>query len=118
MTRNLSRFIIIIAAMLIELSAAAQVKDISLSAGVNVPIYKDIEGDAVINVSYGQFFRNGLGYRAGLQWIPSVADVSNAFGTPVAFAYRTKARTLRERVYAGTIGSADVISRDFGYGNE
>lgn len=39
MTRNLSRFIIIIAAMLIELSAAAQVKDISLSAGVNVPIY-------------------------------------------------------------------------------
>lgn len=118
MTRNLSRFIIIIAAMLIELSAAAQVKDISLSAGVNVPIYKELESDAVFNVSYGQFFRNGLGYRAGLQWIPSVADVSNAFGMPVAFAYRTKARTSRERVYAGAMGSADVISRDFGYGNE
>ena len=52
--------------MLIGLSAAAQVKDISLSAGVNVPIYKDLESDAVINVSYGQFFRNGLGFRAGL----------------------------------------------------
>ena len=51
--RNLQHFIIIITAMLIGLSAAAQVKDISLSAGVNVPIYKDLESDAVINVSYG-----------------------------------------------------------------
>ena len=75
--------------MLIGLSAAAQVKDISLSAGVNVPIYKDLESDAVINVSYGQFFRNDLGFRAGLQWNPSVVNVSNAFGIPVAFAYRT-----------------------------
>lgn len=82
MTRNLSRFIITIAATLIELSAAAQVKDVSLSAGVNVPIYKDLKDDAIINVSYGQFFRNGLGFRAGLQWISSVANVSNAFGTP------------------------------------
>lgn len=87
--RNLQHFIIIITAMLIGLSAAAQVKDISLSAGVNVPIYKDLESDAVINVSYGQFFRNGLGFRAGLQWNPSVVNVSNAFGIPVAFAYRT-----------------------------
>ena len=116
--RNLQHFIIIIAAMLIELSAAAQEKDISLSAGVNVPIYKDIEGDAVINVSYGQFFRNGLGFRAGLQWNPSVVNVSNAFGTPVAFAYRTKTRTSRERIYAGVEGSADVISQGAVYDNE
>ena len=114
MTRNLSRFIILIAATLTGLSAAAQVKDISLSAGVNVPIYKDLESDAVINVSYGQFFRNGLGFRAGLQWIPSVADVSNAFGMPVAFAYRTKARTTPERIS----GAADAMLQDFGYGNE
>ena len=118
MTRNLSRFIIIIATTLIELSAAAQVKDISLSAGVNVPIHKDLEGDAVINVSYGQFFRNRIGFRAGLQWVPSVANVSNAFGTPVAFTYRTNTRTMRERAYAGVVGSADVISQDFGYGKE
>lgn len=116
--RNLQHFIIIIAAMLIGLSAAAQVKDISLSAGVNVPIYKDLESDAVINVSYGQFFRNGLGFRAGLQWNPSVVNVSNAFGTPVAFAYRTKTRTSRERIYAGVESSSDVISQDSGYGNE
>ena len=39
--------------MLIGLSAAAQVKDISLSAGVNVPIYKDLESDAVIKSAMG-----------------------------------------------------------------
>ena len=116
--RNLQHFIIIITAMLIGLSAAAQVKDISLSAGVNVPIYKELESDAVINVSYGQFFRNGLGFRAGLQWNPSVVNVSNAFGTPVAFAYRTKTRTSRERIYAGVEGSADVISQGAVYDNE
>ena len=116
--RNLQHFIIIITAMLIGLSAAAQVKDISLSAGVNVPIYKDLESDAVINVSYGQFFRNGLGFRAGLQWNPSVVNVSNAFGTPVAFAYRTKTRTSRERICAGVEGSADVISQGAVYDNE
>ena len=110
--RNLQHFIIIIAAMLIGLSAAAQVKDISLSAGVNVPIYKDLESDAVINVSYGQFFRNGLGFRAGLQWNPSVVNVSKAF------AYRTKTRTSRERIYAGVEGSADVISQGAVYDNE
>ena len=110
--------LIIITAMLIGLSAAAQVKDISLSAGVNVPIYKDFESDAVINVSYGQFFRNGLGFRAGLQWIPSVVNVSNAFGTPVAFAYRTKTRTSWDRIYAGFEGSADVISQGAVYDNE
>ena len=116
--RNLQHFIIIITAMLIGLSAVAQVKDISLSAGVNVPIYKDLESDAVINVSYGQFFRNGLGFRAGLQWNPSVVNVSNAFGTPVAFAYRTKTRTSRERICAGVEGSADVISQGAVYDNE
>ena len=118
MTRHFSHCLIIITAMLIGLSAAAQVKDISLSAGVNVPIYKDLESDAVINVSYGQFFRNGLGFRAGLQWNPSVVNVSNAFGTPVAFAYRTKTRTSRERICAGVEGSADVISQGAVYDNE
>lgn len=72
MTRNLSRFIITIAATLIELSAAAQVKDVSLSAGVNVPIYKDLKDDAIINVSYGQFFRNGLGFN-GFRPLPMSA---------------------------------------------
>ncbi len=112
MKRKLSHFILCIAAMLVEFSMAAQVKEISLTAGVNVPLYKDVENDAVITVSYGQFFQDGFGFRAGFQWIPSVADVNCNFGMPVALAFHTKERTSQERINAGFSGAADTLTQD------
>ena len=84
-----------------SLTAFAQVQDISVLAGVNVPMYKGIESDAVVAVNYGRFYHKGLGFRVGLQWSPSVADIDNSFGIPVAFSYRTGIRGLPERLRAG-----------------
>lgn len=99
------RMYLIILAFTISLATFAQVRDISVQAGVNVPMYKDIESDAVIAVNYGQFYHTGLGFRAGAQWSPSVANINNFFGVPVSFAYRTKARTFRKRLQSGAIGA-------------
>lgn len=96
----------------LSLTAFAQMRDISVLAGVNVPMYQEIENDAVVVVSYGQFYRNGLGFRAGLQWSPSVADLDNAFGVPVAFAFRTMSRTSRERLMSGVAGSVYAMDYD------
>lgn len=87
--------------------AMAQINDISLTAGVNVPMYKGVESDAVLNVSYGRFHYNGLGFRAGFQWSPSVADVDNAFGIPLAFSYKTRSKGTRERLLSAAEGSID-----------
>lgn len=100
------------------LCTSAQTKDISISAGVNVPIYKGVESDAVVNISYGQFFRNGLGFRTGLQWSPSVADVENAFGIPVAFAYKTHSRNAQTRLQSGASGAINAAESEFIYGGD
>lgn len=84
-----------------SLTAFAQVKDVSVLAGVNVPMYKGIESDAVLAVNYGRFNHKGLGFRVGLQWSPSVADIDNSFGVPVAFSYRTGSRGFSERLQSG-----------------
>ena len=117
MTKRVFKIIIAAVASLMSLNAAAQIRDISFSAGVNVPMYKGVESDAVLSLNYGQFYWNGLGFRAGLQWSPSVSDVANAFGVPVAFAYRTKARTTKERIYSGAVGAADAMENNILYGN-
>ena len=117
MTKRVFKIIIAAVASLMSLNAAAQIRDISFSAGVHVPMYKGVESDAVLSLNYGQFYWNGLGFRAGLQWSPSVSDVANAFGVPVAFAYRTKARTTKERIYSGAVGAADAMENNILYGN-
>ena len=107
--------IIILLAM--SLTAFAQVKDVSVLAGVNVPMYKGIESDAVLAVNYGRFNHKGLGFRVGLQWSPSVADIDNSFGVPVAFSYRTGSRGFSERLQSGAAGSRDAIAYESAYGD-
>lgn len=87
----------------------AQVRDITFTAGVNVPMYKGIESDATFGVNYGYFDKNGLGFRAGVQWTPSVANIDNSFGLPLAFVWRTASRNTKERLYSGAAGAADVL---------
>ena len=78
-------------------------------AGVNVPMDRGVESDAVIAVNYGQFSHSGLGFRIGAQWSPSVADIDNSFGIPVAFAYRTRTRSTKGRLQSGVAGAMDSI---------
>ena len=87
----------------------AQVKDITFTTGINAPMYKGVEGDVTLGLNYGHFDRNGLGFRAGVQWTPSVANVDNSFGLPLAFVWRTASRNTKERLYSGAAGAADAL---------
>jgi hypothetical protein len=66
--------------------------------------------DITFGVGYGQFFYNGLGFRTGIQYSASVAGIDDAFGIPLAFAYRTHSRSAGERLRAGAAGAGDVLS--------
>lgn len=76
------------------------------------PMYKGVEADATVGFTYGQFYYNGLGFRAGFQYTPSVAEVDNAFGVPVAFAYRTGTRSRRARLESGLSSAANSVFWD------
>lgn len=94
----------------------AQVKDITFTTGINAPMYKGVEGDVTLGLNYGHFDRNGLGFRAGVQWTPSVANVDNSFGLPLAFVWRTASRNTKERLYSGAAGAADAL--EYGWGQD
>lgn len=85
--------------------------DIGFSVGVNVPMYGGIESDATLGLSYGHFYHNGLGYRTGFQYTPSVSDIDNHFGVPLAFAFRTGSKGSNERLQSG-MNSAAYAYRD------
>lgn len=107
MKKGFITILIVAAASLICYGAAAQTRDIGVNVGVNVPLYKGVENDIIIGVNYGQFRQNGLGFRAGLQYGPSLADINDYFGLPVAFAWRTQAKTASERLHSGTAGAME-----------
>ncbi len=91
--------------------------DAGLTVGANVPMYKGVESDVILGVTYGHFHRNGLGFRTGFQYSPSVADVNDYLGVPVAFAYRTGSRSRQERFRSGVYGAAGTAYREgFDYG--
>lgn len=107
----LLKFFCALFACCLFVNVSAQNRDISLIGAINVPMYKETESDMTIGLSYAQFFKNGLGFRTGVQWNPSVADVNNVFGLPVAISYRTLSKTSRERLYSGALGAAGLLDQ-------
>lgn len=99
----------ILAAFLCCLQISAQTRDIALTAGVCVPMYRQSGADMLLGVHYGQFSSTGLGFRAGLQWTPEVADVEHGFGLPLAVAWRSKARDGQERLRSGAYSAAGTL---------
>lgn len=45
--------------------------------------------DLRLDLSYGYFFRNGIGVRAGMTYTPEMLKVGKAIGAPISFAWRT-----------------------------
>lgn len=88
----------------------SQVRDVSINVGANVPMYKGVEPDVVLELNYGQFYHNGLGFRAGLQWSPTVADVDHHIGVPLSFAWRMRSRGTKDRLLSGAEGVHDAIA--------
>ena len=117
-----------LALVLLSVCASAQNKsrnldnfsdDIGFYVGAYVPMYKGQETDVVYGVTYGHFNSSGLGFRTGLQFVPRVAEVDNSFGIPVAFSYRTPARSTNGRVRSGAIAAGETFGYEaiMGYSN-
>lgn len=94
------------------LGAAAQTRDVVLTAGVSVPMYKDVDGDVLMGLSYSRYGASGLGWRAGIQYGLQVAEVDHILGFPVAFGYRTPSRSGTDRLFSGAIGAASSATSD------
>jgi len=45
--------------------------------------------DLRLDLSYGCFFNNGIGFRAGMTYTPRMLDYGKAMGFPISFAWRT-----------------------------
>jgi hypothetical protein len=104
--------IVALSASLLCFNALAQTRDIGLQVGVNVPIPQraGIGSDIMFGIGYGQFYYNGLGFRTGIQYSASVADIDDVFGVPIAFAYRTHSKSAGERFETGFAGARNAMS--------
>lgn len=73
-------------------------EEIRCAIGVNVPMYKNVESDLLASVCYGYYYPSGVGFSMGVQYSPSVSDVNDYFGIPLAFTFRTRSRNTDQRV--------------------
>lgn len=73
-------------------------------AGACVPV-QDFEGEACTGITYAQYYSSGLGFRTGLQYIQSIANVDQTFGIPLEFTYMTRTRDTSERLISGIFGA-------------
>lgn len=85
--------------------------DVGFYIGAYVPMYKGQEAEATYGLTYAHHNTSGLGFRTGLQFMSRVAEVDYAFGVPLAFSYRTPARSTKGRVRSGAIAAGET----FGY---
>ena len=98
-------------------SADAQTKTLEnnefiASAGTFFPMNNKVDGDVIVSFHYGHYYSSGIGYRAGLQYSPSVAEIDNFIGIPVAFTYRTKSRSAMMNLDSVAYGTMHNILRN------
>lgn len=94
MKRILS-FVLLIAILAIDRNTSAQTRSGRLSNDIEACI--GIQGvpnsnngvDMRLDLSYGYFFRNEIGFRAGATYTPQMLKVGKAIGAPISFAWRT-----------------------------
>lgn len=88
---------------------ALESDEVFVTVGVNVPMYKSIESDVIAGFHYGHYYPNNFGFRAGFQYSPSVADIDNYFGIPLAVTFRTRSRSASSRVESAAIGAFESV---------
>lgn len=94
MKRILS-FVLLIAILAIDRNTYAQTRsgrlanDIEAGIGIQGVPNSNNGVDMRLDLSYGYFFRNGMGFRAGATYTPQMLKVGKAIGAPISFAWRT-----------------------------
>ena len=111
----MKRIFLVVFLYLISFNSFGQQHDISISVGTYVPMYKGVQSDAVTTLSYGQFYKHNIGFRAGLKWNPYILNINNAFGVPVAFVYKTNTTSSADRFNSGIISATE--SAKYPYSN-
>ena len=98
----MKRLLIIVSTIILATPLCAQKPlendEIFAAVGANVPMYKNIEGDVVVGLHYGHYYPNGVGFRAGFQYTPTVVDIDNSFGMPMAITFRTGSRSRSQKL--------------------
>ena len=80
--------------------------EIIATIGVNTPMYKNMESDVVVGIHYGHYYPNGIGFRTGFQYIPTVVEIDNNFSVPLAITYRTGSRSRTAKLTSAVYGAA------------
>ena len=106
----MKRLQIIVLAIFVTIPLCAQKPlendEIFATVGVNVPMYKNMESDVVVGLHYGHYYPNGVGFRTGFQYIPTVVEIDNSFSVPLAVTYRTGSRTASAKLNSAAHGIA------------
>ena len=106
----MKRLLIIVSAILVTIPLYAQKAlendEIIATVGVNVPMYKNMESDVIVGLHYGHYYPNGVGFRTGFQYIPTVVEIDNSFSVPLAVTYRTGSRSRSTKLTAAAHGVA------------
>ena len=114
----MKRLLIILSTILSAIPLSAQKPlendEIFATVGVNVPIYKNMESDVVVGLHYGHYYPNGVGFRTGFQYIPTVVDIDNSFSIPLAVTFRTGSRTKSAKLNSAAHGIARTQVYDEG----
>ena len=114
----MKRILIILATILTTVPLCAQKTlendEIIATVGVNVPMYKNMESDVVVGLHYGHYYPNGVGFRTGFQYIPTVVEIDNSFSVPLAITYRTGSRSRTAKLTSAAYG----VARTQGYDRE
>ena len=63
-------------------------RDIEANIGIQGAPNTGCGADLRTEISYGQFYKNGLGFRAGLAYMPENLDIKHSAGIPISFAWR------------------------------
>ena len=114
----MKRLQIIILAVFVTVPLCAQKPlendEIFATVGVNAPMYKNMESDVVVGIHYGHYYPNGIGFRTGFQYIPTVVEIDNNFRVPLAITYRTGSRSRTAKLTSAAYGVARTQGYDGG----
>ena len=112
----MKRLQIIVLAIFVTIPLCAQKPlendEVFVTVGANVPMYKNINGDVVVELHYGHYYPNGIGFRTGFQYSPTVVDIDNSFSVPLAFTYRTGSRSTSQKLISAAYGVARIQDFD------
>jgi hypothetical protein len=100
--------------------AGQGLEEIRFGVGVRGAVDRTLRNGSpeIVSLSYARYNQKGLGFRTGLEFMPSNMKIDSYFGVPVAFSARTRSRTFSQSVRTGLESAAVGAVRDAVYGYE